>query len=258
MSMAMMVAMASRKRDERGRYSEGEEMRRTEGDRHMGNDHSTHMGGYGRELTDRPEMRSRRDDRGRYMEGETTYNRIRAHNRPDYDGQDPYSGETDSWPEDDKAGEVRGGTYSYRRADGGTGRLSYFKGHKTDPMEQRKREEPQRMGFQQHQEHKPFDKETAMQWVDSMEDKDGVKGGAYTWHQAQQYGRNMGITGEERLVEFYAAMNAMHSDFWPAAKKFGVDKPEFYAVMAKCFIEDPDAVEDKVKMYYECIVKHDA
>lgn len=222
----------------------------------MGTDRYSRMEG-AREMTDRPEMRRRRDDRGRYMEGEMTNNRMQAHRQPDYDGQDPYSGENDSWP-DDKAGEVKGGTYSYRRADGGTGRLSYFKGHKTDPMEQHKREEPQRMGFQQHQEHKPFDKETAMQWVDSMEDKDGVKGGAYTWHQAQQYGRNMGITGEDRLIEFYAAMNAMHSDFWPAAKKFGVDKPEFYAVMAKCFIEDPDAVDDKVKMYYECIAKHNA
>ena len=91
--------------------------------------------------------------------------------------------------------------------------------------------------------------------VESMEDDEGVKGGMYSWHQTQQYARNMGITGEERLVEFYAAMNAMYSDFHKAAKKFGVDKPEFYATMAKCFIEDPDAVEDKVAKYYECIAR---
>lgn len=234
----------------------------------MGNDHMTRMGGYGREMDDRPEMRRRRDDRGRFMEDEgdmrmandhSTHmggydrpeNRMQERVNPDYEGQDPYSGETDRWPRN----EVKGGTYSYRRADGGTGRLSYFKGNKEDPMDQRKRDEPHRMGFQQNHEHKPFDKETAMQWVDSMEDKNGVKGGAYTWHQAQQYGRNMGITGEERLIEFYAAMNAMQSDFWPAAKRFGVDKPEFYAALAKCFIEDPDAVEDKTWMYYECIVQ---
>jgi len=88
-----------------------------------------------------------------------------------------------------------------------------------------------------------------------MEDKDGVKGGAYSWHQAQQYGRNMGITGEERLLEFYAAMNAMESDFRQAGKKFGVDKPEFYACLAKLWLEDPDAVDNKAEEYYRHIVK---
>jgi hypothetical protein len=44
-------------------------MAKTQGGR-MGNDHSTHMGGYGREMNERPEMRRRRDSRGRYMEGD--------------------------------------------------------------------------------------------------------------------------------------------------------------------------------------------
>lgn len=227
-------------------------------------------------MGDMPEMRRSRDSRGRYMQGEgmrydTDQDRMKQpermepgyrrtmHMPPDYDGQDPYRGETDSWPERKQPG-MKGGSYSYRRADGGEGRLTYFQGHKADPLKQEKPErKTQQMGFmQQGQEHAAkFDKQTAMEWVESMEDKSGVKGGAYTWHQAQQYGRNMGITGEERLVEFYAAMNAMQSDFWPAAKKYGVDRPEFYAALAKCFIEDPDAVEDKVARYYECIARKD-
>ena len=153
---------------------------------------------------------------------------------------------------------MTGTDYRYRRPDGGEGRLQYFRmNHKTDPMEQHGKGKPQQMGFQQLQRDKGFDKMTAMEWVESMEDADGVKGGMYSWHQAQQYGRNMGITGEERLIEFYAAMNAMYSDFRPVAKKFGVDKPEFYAMMAKCFIEDPDAVEDKTEKYWQHIVRHE-
>lgn len=229
----------------------------------------------GRYMGEEPEMRRRRDDRGRYMGGADMrydddrmeqpermerYSRKMTHMPPDYDGQDPYSGETDSWPERKSKPEMKGGTYSYRRADGGEGMISYFQGHKADPLKQEKPERKmQQMGFMQHdQGHETkFDKQTAMEWVENMEDKSGVKGGAYTWHQAQQYGRNLGITGEERLVEFYAAMNAMQSDYWQVAKKFGVDKPEFYACMAKAFIEDPDAVDDKVAKYYEYIARKD-
>lgn len=235
-------------------------------------------------MGDAPEMRRRRDSRGRYMEGgmdtrmegDMAYRpwpepHIPPYSKPESrmeggrmerqahgpDGENPYGDEPEVYKRQHRREEpeMKGGTYSYRRADGGEGRISYFAGHRTDPMEQRK-QGGQQMGFQQHdQGGKQFDKQTAMAWVESMEDAEGVKGGMYSWHQTQQYARNMGITGEDRLVEFYAAMNAMYSDFHKVGKKFGVDKPEFYATMAKCFIEDPDAVEDKVAMYYECIAR---
>lgn len=108
-----------------------------------------------------------------------------------------------------------------------------------------------------HDHHTPLDKETVMTWVDSMVDGDGVRGGKYSWHQAQQYAMNMGITGQQRLLEFYWAMNAMYADYHHVGKKFGVDKPEFYAHLAKCFLEDPDAKENKVEEYVKHIVKHD-
>ena len=238
----------------------------------MGNDHMTRMGGYGREMDDRPEMRRRRDDRGRFMEGEgdmrmgndhSTYmggydrdmrEKETERNHPKHDN--PYGDDPEKYKRHREEPKMTGTDYRYRRPDGGEGRLQYFRvNHETDPLEQHGKRKNQQMGFQQLEQDEGLDKRTAMEWVESMEDADGVKGGMYSWHQTQQYGRNLGITGEERLIEFYAAMNAMYSDFRPAAKKFGVDKPEFYAMMAKCFMEDPDAVEDKVAVYYECIAR---
>lgn len=108
----------------------------------------------------------------------------------------------------------------------------------------------------QRNEEEPLDKETVTEWVEAMWDSEGVKGGKYTWHQTQQYALNMGITGEQRKLEFYWAMNAMYSDYHAAGKKFGVDVPEFYAFLAKLFLEDADAVENKVQEYVEHVVKH--
>lgn len=226
-----------------------------------------------------PEMRRQRDSRGRYMNGDMTYYMPPYLGRPagnynrrmadETDGQNPYGGQPEVYrkqEESEKGGEMRymtdgktsAGEVNYNRPDGGYGNVSYFM-HKTDPMNQRDGKEhfehPRQIGFQS-KDQQGLDKETVMEWVEEMEDGEGVKGGKYTWHQAQQYAMNKGITGQQRMLEFYWAMNAMYTDFHEAGKKFGVDKPEFYACLAKLFIEDPDAVDNKVEEYVKHVVKH--
>lgn len=229
------------------------------------------MGGYNREMNDQPEMRRRRDDRGRYMEepesprmttrGEDNYRKRPEPHMPPYLEDRKRMEKEPERMRDNNVVNIRdyqdrrqigfSSNDDERRAEGYDNR-----GFETARMHGGTMQKQQmRMGGAKGMGDEGLTREQAEKWVECMEDKDGVKGGTYTWHQAQQYGRNLGITGQERLVEFYAAMNAMQSDFWPAAKKFGVDKPEFYAMLAKCFIEDPDAVEDKTRMYYECIVQ---
>ena len=199
-------------------------------------------------------------------------NRNRMNDEPD--GQNPYGGQPEVYRKQEERrndGEMRrmtdgktsAGEINYNRPDGGYGNVSYFM-HKTDPMNQRdgkermEQMEHQRLiGFQKHEPEDGLDKQTVMEWVEEMEDADGVKGGKYTWHQAQQYAMNMGITGQQRQYEFYWAMNAMYSDYQKAGKKFGVDKPEFYACLAKLFLEDPDAVGNKVEEYVKHVVKHE-
>lgn len=55
--------------------------------------------------------------------------------------------------------------------------------------------------------------------------------------------------------EFYTAMNAMYSDHYKTAQKMGVDKPDFYAHMAKDFLMDEDAKPGKLAKYMREIAK---
>ena len=51
-------------------------------------------------------------------------------------------------------------------------------------------------------------------------------------------------------------MNAMHADYFKVAKMFVVDNIDFYAAMAKAWLCDDDAVEDKARQYWEHVAKH--
>ena len=53
------------------------------------------------------------------------------------------------------------------------------------------------------------------------------------------------------------AVYALYTDYCKVAKKYGVDKVDFWADLAKAFMRDKDAGEGKVKKYYEFIAKHD-
>ena len=219
-----------------------------------------------------PEMRRQRDSRGRYMGGGMDYHMppylertMDTYNRrmtEEPDGQNPYGGQPEVYRKQEErrmtGGKTSEGEVNYNRPDGGYGNVRYFM-HKTDPLDQhdgkeRMMEHPRQIGFQSNHQGN-MDKETVMRWVEGMEDDDGVHGGKYSWHQAQQYALNVGVTGEDKVLEFYWAMNAMYADYHKVAKKFGVDKADFYACLAKAFIEDPDAVEDKVEKYVKYIVR---
>lgn len=72
--------------------------------------------------------------------------------------------------------------------------------------------------------------------------------------QAKQVMAQRGIECDP--VQFWAALNMIYSDYVKVAKKHGVgDKIDFYADMAKSFLCDKDAPEDKLARYYEYIVR---
>lgn len=103
-----------------------------------------------------------------------------------------------------------------------------------------------------------FDRQTAEEWVQSMENEDKAhpRGGKWKPDMLKPLAQKHGIPTEgPRFWEFYAMVNAMYSDYSEVAKKFGITSPDYYVCMAKAFMDDKDAEDDKVARYYECIVK---
>lgn len=96
-------------------------------------------------------------------------------------------------------------------------------------------------------------KEQAAAWVSAMENADGTHGGHWSMEQTESVRKKNGIECDP--VMFYAAMNMMFSDYCKAAEKAGVTGADFYAYMAKAFLDDKDATPNKLARYYHCIVK---
>ena len=103
-----------------------------------------------------------------------------------------------------------------------------------------------------------FDRETAMQWAERMQNADGSTGPHWTMEQTTAIADSMGIPEHE--IPHWAwgvSMNMMYSDYYPVAVEFGLNRPEFYAALAKAFLLDKDGPgpERKLMEYYEHIAK---
>lgn len=92
-----------------------------------------------------------------------------------------------------------------------------------------------------------FDPKKAREWVAQMKNSDGTKGEHFKPESIEQL--RVAHCPECDKIEFWAAMNMMYSDYCEVAKKMNVDKPEFYACMAKAFLKDEDAGEGKLAKY---------
>lgn len=103
-----------------------------------------------------------------------------------------------------------------------------------------------------------FDRETAMQWAANMQNADGTAGPHWTMEQTTAVAESMGI--QAPAVPRWAwgvTMNMMYSDYYPVAVEFGLNRPEFYAALAKAFLLDKDGPgpEQKLMEYYDHIAK---
>lgn len=92
--------------------------------------------------------------------------------------------------------------------------------------------------------------EVAQEWVHSMEFPEG--GPKWKFEQVESLLQKHKV--DCNPVEMWAVMNALYSDYGKVFRKFGVDSVNLYMELAKAWIEDEDAVEDKAMVYYECIV----
>ena len=108
-------------------------------------------------------------------------------------------------------------------------------------------------GAKMHHEAK-MDEHTAREWAAMLENEDGTTGPHWTVEQVKKVMEQKNMTGDP--VTLWLTMNMMYSDYCRVAKKLGVNTTDFYAEMAKAFLEDKDVgAPDKLKAYYEYVVK---
>lgn len=99
----------------------------------------------------------------------------------------------------------------------------------------------------------PMTKEEAKRWVDKMKNEDGSVGQHWTFEQVEQVLKQKMLHLDP--VEAWVAMNMMWSDYYNVAKKFNVNNTDFYLEMAKAFLNDKDAGEEKLYKYFEYVVE---
>ena len=108
--------------------------------------------------------------------------------------------------------------------------------------------------FRGHTKMMEFTKEDAEHWTAKMENEDGTTGPHWTMGQTDAVANITGVSVKSCV--WWAAMNMMYSDYYSVAAKYGLDRPEFYADLAKAFLMDKDAggAEEKMAGYYHGIV----
>lgn len=96
--------------------------------------------------------------------------------------------------------------------------------------------------------------ETAKEWTKHMQNEDGTTGPHWTLEQAKQIMAQRKIGYPPQC--FWVILNSIYSDYSTVAKKHGLGGSlDFYVDMAKSWLDDKDAVPDKINSYYNYIVK---
>lgn len=96
-----------------------------------------------------------------------------------------------------------------------------------------------------------------IKWTQHMENADGTVGPHWTMEQTSVFADARGIDHDIPRWAWGVTMNMMYSDYYDVAMEFGVNRPEFYAALAKAFLLDKDGPgpERKLMEYYEHIAK---
>lgn len=151
--------------------------------------------------------------------------------------------------------------------DGGSGGEMHYPG--TVPPIYEEYNQPRQIGFSAHggepkeglrmirggahQQDMELDEQTAHEWMENLQNEDGSKGPHWTKEQTTQVMEKRGF--DCNRLEWWVAMNAMYSDYFKVAKKHNVNNIDFYADLAKAWLHDADAVDEKAAAYYQFVVK---
>ena len=103
-----------------------------------------------------------------------------------------------------------------------------------------------------------FTEKDVAEWSAMLQNEDGTTGPHWGVDQTTAVAESMGMTWEKISRPcWWITMNMMYSDYYPVAVEFGLNRPEFYAALAKAFLIDKDGPgpERKLMEYYEHIAK---
>ena len=100
-----------------------------------------------------------------------------------------------------------------------------------------------------------FTEDDARRWTEHMENDDGSMGAHWTLEQTTAVANSIGEHVDPWI--WFAALNMEYSDNFDVAQKYGLDRPEYYADLAKAFLFDKDGggPEAKIAGYYHGIVE---
>ena len=100
-----------------------------------------------------------------------------------------------------------------------------------------------------------FTEDDARRWTEHMENDDGSMGAHWTLEQTTAVANSIGVHVDPWI--WFAALNMEYSDNFEVAQKYGLDRPEYYADLAKAFLFDEDGggPEEKIAGYYHGIVE---
>lgn len=186
----------------------------------------------------RQDMRSGNDYRGRndYAEYDS---RQDYRDYAEHDMQSDYMDYEQRRQYDRDYADMRGSRSGYRPVEA----MGYFSGYAG--------------GQDYYDGHNKLSKKDIKKWEKSLENADGTRGKKYEVEQIEQVAKQHGIRFEEYSPEvFTMVVNMMYADY---CKVLGSDMM-IYVKLAKAFLEDDDfdgEPEEKIMLYYKCIVEKD-
>lgn len=95
-------------------------------------------------------------------------------------------------------------------------------------------------------------------WLEEMQGADGSMGPMWTEEETSSIAKKIGVEFKEFTPkEFQVAMDMVYSDYCEVFDKYGMNKPEVYAEIAKAWLEDEDTIKggEKLSAYHEYIVE---
>lgn len=99
-----------------------------------------------------------------------------------------------------------------------------------------------------------FDLQMAKKWVNGMVNSDGSHGPHWSMEKTREIQEKFDINCDE--TKFWVVINSLYSDYREALVRNNASNLETYACLAKAWLNDPDAVPNKLEAYFTYIVKH--